>query len=62
VPTITLDREADGVVPAADGTSTAAKFAGRRQHRVIPDVGHNLPQEDPTAFATAVWELASNKR
>ena len=62
VPTITLDGDADGVVPATDGTSTAAKFAGERQHRVIPNVGHNLPQEDPTAFAAAVWELASKKR
>jgi pimeloyl-ACP methyl ester carboxylesterase len=32
------------------------------QHRIIPNVGHNLPQEDPTAFAAAVWELASKKR
>lgn len=62
VPTITLDGGADGVVPATDGTSTAAKFAGQRQHRVIPNVGHNLPQEAPTAFAAAVWELASKKR
>ena len=62
VPTITLDGEADGVVPATDGTSTAAKFADERQHRVIPNVGHNLPQEDPTAFAAAVWELASQTR
>jgi pimeloyl-ACP methyl ester carboxylesterase len=62
VPTITLDGDADGVVPATDGTSTAAKFAGERQHRVIPNVGHNLPQEDPTAFAAAVWELASKTR
>ena len=62
VPTITLDDHADGVVPATDGTSTAAKFAGQRQHRVIPNVGHNLPQEAPTVFAAAVWELASKKR
>ncbi|MHC5747270.1 MAG: alpha/beta fold hydrolase [Nostoc sp.] len=62
VPTITLDGDADGVVPATDGKSTAAKFSGKRQHRVIPNVGHNLPQEDPKAFATAVWELASKKR
>jgi pimeloyl-ACP methyl ester carboxylesterase len=62
VPTITLDGGADGVVPATDGTSTAAKFADQRQHRVIPNVGHNLPQEAPTVFAAAVWELASKKR
>jgi pimeloyl-ACP methyl ester carboxylesterase len=62
VPTITLDGDADGVVLATDGTSTAAKFAGERQHRVIPNVSHNLPQEDPTAFAAAVWKLASKTR
>lgn len=62
VPAITLDGDADGVVPATDGKSTAAKFVGGRQHRIIPNVGHNLPQEDPAAFAAAVWELASKKR
>jgi pimeloyl-ACP methyl ester carboxylesterase len=61
-PTITMDGDADGVVPATDGKSSAAKFAGERQHRVIPNVGHNLPQEDPKSFAAAVWELASKAR
>lgn len=62
VPTITLDGDADGVASATDGKSTAAKFVGGRQPRVIPNVGHNLPQEAPIAFASAVWELASNAR
>jgi pimeloyl-ACP methyl ester carboxylesterase len=57
VPTITLDGAADGVVPATDGTASAAKFTGRRTHRVIPHAGHNLPQEEPEAFAAAVMEL-----
>src|ERR1700682_4330751 len=57
VPTITLDGDADGVLPATDGTGSAAKFPGRRAHRVIPGVGHNLPQEAPEAFADAVMEL-----
>ena len=57
VPTITLDGDADGVAPATDGTASAAKFAGRRTHRVIPRAGHNLPQEEPEAFAEAVMEL-----
>ena len=61
VPTITLDGDADGVVPATDGTSTAAQFTGERRHHVIPGVGHNLPQENPSAFADAVWELASKR-
>jgi pimeloyl-ACP methyl ester carboxylesterase len=57
VPAITLDGDADGVVPASDGTATAAKFTGSRVHRVIPRAGHNLPQEEPEAFAAAVMEL-----
>jgi pimeloyl-ACP methyl ester carboxylesterase len=57
VPAITLDGDADGVIPATDGTATAAKFSGRRTHRVIPRAGHNLPQEEPEAFAAAVMEL-----
>jgi pimeloyl-ACP methyl ester carboxylesterase len=44
VPAVTLDGEADGVVPATDGSASAAKFNGRRVHRVIPRAGHNLPQ------------------
>jgi pimeloyl-ACP methyl ester carboxylesterase len=57
VPTITLDGEGDGVAPATDGTRSASKFTGRRSHRVIPRAGHNLPQEEPEAFAGAVMEL-----
>jgi pimeloyl-ACP methyl ester carboxylesterase len=45
--------------PATDGRATAARFAGERQHRVIPNVGHNLPEESPTEFADAVSELAA---
>lgn len=57
VPAITLDGDADGVTPATDGCAQAAKFKGPRSHRVIPRAGHNLPQEDPAAFADAVMEL-----
>jgi pimeloyl-ACP methyl ester carboxylesterase len=57
VPAITLDGDADGVVPATDGTASAPKFSGRRSHHVIPHAGHNLPQEEPEAFAAAVMAL-----
>jgi pimeloyl-ACP methyl ester carboxylesterase len=57
VPTVTLDGADDGVVPATDGRASAAKFTGRRVHRVIPNAGHNLPQEEPEAFAAAVMEV-----
>jgi pimeloyl-ACP methyl ester carboxylesterase len=56
-PAITLDGAGDGVFPANDGSATAAKFTGPRSHRVIPRAGHNLPQEEPEAFAAAVMEL-----
>jgi pimeloyl-ACP methyl ester carboxylesterase len=54
---ITLDGEADGVAPATDGSASAAKFTARREHRVIERAGHNLPQEEPEAFAEAVLRL-----
>jgi len=57
VPAITLDGDADGVVPATDGKSSAARFAARRTHRIVQGVGHNLPQEAPRAFADAVLDL-----
>jgi pimeloyl-ACP methyl ester carboxylesterase len=57
VPAITLDGDADGVAPATDGRASAARFSDRRAHRVIPRAGHNLPQEEPEAFADAVMEL-----
>ena len=57
VPAITLDGDADGVAPPTDGSSSAAKFSNRRAHHVVPHAGHNLPQEEPEAFAAAVTEL-----
>ncbi|MEO8523736.1 MAG: alpha/beta hydrolase [Caldimonas sp.] len=62
VPTITMDGDSDGVVAATDGKSTATKFSGERQHRIIAGTGHNLPQESPTIFASAVLELAQKAR
>ena len=57
VPAVTLDGDSDGVLPASDGRASAAKFTGRRIHRVIPGAGHNVPQEAPEAFAAAVMEV-----
>jgi pimeloyl-ACP methyl ester carboxylesterase len=57
VPTVTLDGGADGVTPPTDGGASAGKFTGRRVHRVVPHAGHNLPQEAPEPFASAVMEL-----
>ena len=57
VPSMTLDGDKDGVLPASDGSASAAKFTGRRIHRVVPGAGHNVPQEAPEAFVAAVMEL-----
>jgi pimeloyl-ACP methyl ester carboxylesterase len=57
VPSVTLDGDSDGVLPASDGRASASKFVGRRVHRVVPGAGHNVPQEAPEAFAAAVIEV-----
>ena len=57
VPTISLDGTADGVRPWEPAVANAHRFTGERQHRVLPGIGHNLPQEAPRAFADAVLEL-----
>lgn len=57
VATITLDGDADGVVAATDGSAQGKYFTRRLAHRVVPGVGHNLPQEAPRAFAEAVLDL-----
>jgi pimeloyl-ACP methyl ester carboxylesterase len=58
VPAITLDGLADGNFPATDGSTSARHFTGARVHHQVPNAGHNLPQESPGAFASAVLELA----
>jgi pimeloyl-ACP methyl ester carboxylesterase len=57
VPTVTLDGEANGIIPASDGRSSAAKFTGRRIHHQVPNAGHALPRQAPKVFADAVIEV-----
>ncbi len=57
VPSITLEGDANGA-PHPDPGSYGAKFSGKYLHRLITgNVGHNLPQEAPQAFAEAVIEV-----
>ncbi|MER5405923.1 alpha/beta hydrolase [Streptomyces sp. NPDC002769] len=56
VPTVTLDGERDPFTPAGDGSSYRDKFSGPYAHRTLKDIGHNVPQEAPEAFAEAVVE------
>ncbi|MGW4381041.1 alpha/beta fold hydrolase [Kitasatospora sp. NPDC004531] len=56
VPTITLDPALDPFLASTDGAGYRRFFTGPYEHRVLPGVGHNAPQEAPTAFAQAVLD------
>ena len=57
VPTITLEGDADGVHPPAETVAGSKRFTGRHENRIVPNAGHNLPQEAPAAFADAVLDI-----
>ncbi len=59
VPAITFDGEDDGVRKPSNSLPHAERFTGPRSHRIVPGVGHNMPQEVPDIFASAVLELLS---
>jgi pimeloyl-ACP methyl ester carboxylesterase len=57
VPAICLDGAADGVRSPAGSAGHERHFGSRYERRIIPRVGHNIPQEAPEAFAKAVLDL-----
>jgi len=65
LPCVTLDGSDDPLKPG--GTADHAKmFVNRHEHRVIK-AGHNIPKEDPSAFADAIltvkkWLAEGNSR
>ena len=61
VPTIVLHGDANGVQPPAGTDSQARFFTGPYQRRLLPRIGHNLPQEAPAVFADAALELVRAK-
>ena len=61
VPAITFDGADDGVRAVAAASQHAHLFTGPRSHRVVPGVGHNMPQEVPQVFADAVMELVTSE-
>jgi pimeloyl-ACP methyl ester carboxylesterase len=60
IPAINLHGAVDGVMPSRLSEAHAKYFTGPYQRRVLPNVGHNVPQESPQAFADAVLELCKN--
>src|SRR5215468_2630760 len=61
VPTIVLHGEGDGVSPPSASASHQRFFTGSYERRLVPSVGHNLPQEAPREFAEAILALAHIK-
>jgi pimeloyl-ACP methyl ester carboxylesterase len=61
VPTIVLHGASSGIQPPAGSEAHARHFTGPYQRRVLPRIGHNLPQEAPLAVADAVLELIGGK-
>jgi pimeloyl-ACP methyl ester carboxylesterase len=57
VPTIILQGEGDGVGVASARDTQARFFAGPYQRRLIPVIGHDVPQEAPKETAAAILEL-----
>ena len=57
VPTISLSGIDDGVSPPPAEEPHADRFTGRYERRLLPGVGHNIPQEAPDAVLSAVRDL-----
>jgi pimeloyl-ACP methyl ester carboxylesterase len=57
VPAISLCGADDGVDPPSPVDADAPHFAGRYERRVLPGVGHNIPQEAPDETMAALMAL-----
>src|SRR6266540_4175732 len=50
VPTVVLHGGDNAVIPASSSKRHAGLFSGRYQRRVLPHVGHNVPQRPPMSL------------
>ncbi|CAN5317363.1 alpha/beta hydrolase [soil metagenome] len=57
VPAVVLHGADDNVTPVQGSENHGRHFTSHYQRRVLPGVGHNVPQEDPRKFADAVIEM-----
>jgi len=62
VPAIALQGEVDGVGPPESSAHHAAFFTGPYRRLLLPNIGHNPPQETPKVVADAVLELIHSTR
>ncbi|MEN3221424.1 alpha/beta hydrolase [Mycobacterium vulneris] len=56
VPTITIGSDFDGA--AKDGAGYRALYTGPYEHRILDGIGHNVPQEAPEQFVTAIADVS----
>lgn len=61
VPCIVLQGQDDGVDPPVAEDLDRPHFTGLYERRIIHGTGHNLPQEAPVAFTSAILALAENR-
>ena len=59
VPAIVLHGHENGVVPVLSSLDDDRMFTARYERRVLPTVGHNVPQEAPQEFGAALLDLKS---
>jgi pimeloyl-ACP methyl ester carboxylesterase len=57
VPTINLDGEAAGVRPISRERDPSAAMFARYERRILPTIGHNVPQEAPRETVAAIRDL-----
>ena len=57
VPTVNLHGRHSGISPASDKDSQARFFTGGYERRLLPGIGHNVPQEAPHAMVAALRDL-----
>lgn len=62
VPTKVLHGGHDGVGPAEQSERHQRFFTGPYQRRLLPRIGHNVPQEAPIDFAAAILDLVKEHR
>jgi pimeloyl-ACP methyl ester carboxylesterase len=60
VPTIVLHGAVNDVNPVGNSESHNRFFTGYYERRILENIGHNPPQEDPKAFANAILDLCKH--
>ena len=58
VPTVVIDGDGDGVTAIGGSERHRTYFTSAYERRVLPLVGHNIPQEAPDEFAESVLSVA----